>query len=45
VRPERHSPASIATLRRHLAVALMRRLPRCPCCLRSFEPPPTLVNS
>ena len=44
VRPERHSPASIATLRRHLAVALMRRLPRCPCCLRAFEPPPTTVN-
>ena len=38
VRPERHSPASIATLRRHLAVALMRRLPRCPCCLRAFQP-------
>ena len=37
VRPERHSPASIATLRRHLAVALMRRLPRCPCCLRSLR--------
>ena len=35
VRPERHSPASIATLRRHLAVALMRRLPRCPCCLQT----------
>src|SRR3954470_151302 len=39
VRPERHRPASIATLRRHLAVALMRRLPRCPCCLRAFQPP------
>ena len=36
---------SIATLRRHLAVALMRRLPRCPCCLRAFEPPPMPVNS
>ena len=45
VRPERHSPASIATLRRHLGVALMRRLPRCPCCLRAFEPPPTPGNS
>src|SRR4051812_22021162 len=44
VRPERHSPASIATLRRHLAVALTRRLPRCPCCLRTFEPPPMPVN-
>ena len=40
VRPERHSPGSIATLRRHLAVALMRRLPRCPCCLRAFGPQP-----
>src|SRR3954451_17686987 len=45
VRPERHTPASIATLRRPLAVAVMRRLPRCPCCLRTFEPPTTLVNS
>ena len=44
VRPERHSPASIATLRRHLGVALMRRLPRCPCCLRAFEPPPMFAN-
>ena len=35
---------SIATLRRHLAVALMRRLPRCPCCLRTFEPPPMPAN-
>ena len=39
------SRRSIATLRRHLAVALMRRLPRCPCCLRSFEPPPTPGSS
>ena len=44
VRPERHSPASIATLRRHLAVALMRRLPRCPCCLRAFQPQPTALS-
>src|SRR6476646_4027887 len=43
VRPERHSPASIATLRRHLGVALMRRLPRCPCCLRAFQPQPTAL--
>ena len=27
------------------AVALMRRLPRCPCCLRAFEPQPTPANS
>src|SRR4051812_28368565 len=45
VRPERHSPDSIATLRRHLAVALMRRLPRCPCCLRGVEPPPASSSS
>src|SRR4051794_29091715 len=45
VRPERHSPASIATLRRHLAVALMRRLPRCPCCLRAFQPQPIPSSS
>src|SRR3954449_11335075 len=45
VRPERHSPASIATLRRHLAVALMRRLPRCPCCLRAFQPPSASTSS
>ena len=41
VRPERRSPAPIATLRRHLAVALLRRLPRCPCRLRAFQPHPT----
>src|SRR3954454_3380182 len=45
IRPGRHSPASIATLRPHLAVALRRRLPRCPCCLRSFEPPPASSSS
>src|SRR3954463_4418725 len=45
VRPERHSPASIATLRRHLAVALVRRLPRCPGCRRGFEPPPASSSS
>ncbi|HEX4179868.1 MAG TPA: hypothetical protein VHY32_03685, partial [Caulobacteraceae bacterium] len=32
IRPERHIPNSIATLRRRLAVALVKRLPRCPCC-------------
>jgi SRSO17 transposase len=32
VRPERHVPNSIATMRRHLIVALAGTLARCPCC-------------
>jgi hypothetical protein len=32
IRPERHNPHSITSVRRCLAVALARRLPRCPCC-------------
>src|SRR5881296_3644394 len=32
IRPERHVPNSIATIRRRLIVALARTLPRCPCC-------------
>ena len=32
VRTERHNPTSIATLRKELVVALVRRLPRCPYC-------------
>jgi hypothetical protein len=32
LRPERHIPDSIATLRRRLTVALVEYLPRCPCC-------------
>ena len=32
LRPERHVPNSIATMRRRLAVALANRLSRCPCC-------------
>ena len=44
VRPERHSPASIATLRRHLA----RRADAPPAALpllpASFEPPPTALR-
>ena len=35
LRPERHVPNSIATMRRRLATALAERLPRCPCCGRS----------
>src|SRR4051795_3160051 len=33
IRPERHVQHSIASLRRRIAVALVTRLPRCPCCL------------
>ena len=32
LRPERHIPNSIATMRRRLIDALAKRLPRCPCC-------------
>ena len=32
IRPERHNPSSITSVRRRLTVALARRLPRCPCC-------------
>jgi hypothetical protein len=32
LRPERHEPFSIASVRRRLTIALARRLPRCPCC-------------
>src|SRR6187431_1007135 len=32
LRPERHEPFSIASVRRSLTIALARRLPRCPCC-------------
>jgi SRSO17 transposase len=33
VRPERHVASSIASLRRRLTAGLVRRPPRCPCCL------------
>ena len=32
LRPERHIPNSITTLKRRIAAALARALPRCPCC-------------
>ena len=32
VRPERHNPHSIATIRRVIARYLLRQLPYCPCC-------------
>ena len=40
VRPERHVPHSIASIRRQLAVRLVKALPRCPCCLQQ----PQAVN-
>jgi len=33
-RTQRHVPSSITTLRLRIAAALLRTLPRCPCCLR-----------
>jgi hypothetical protein len=36
IRPERHIPNSIATLRRRLTVALARHLSRCPCCVQKI---------
>jgi SRSO17 transposase len=32
LRPERHIPNSITTMRRRLIAAVVRTLPRCPCC-------------
>jgi hypothetical protein len=32
LRPERHIPNSIATIRRRLVLAFVKNLPRCPCC-------------
>lgn len=32
LRPERHLPNSITTMRRRLIFALVQTLPRCPCC-------------
>src|SRR5258708_10862676 len=32
LRPERHVPNSIATVRARLINALIKTLPRCPCC-------------
>ena len=34
MRPERHVPNSIATIRRRLSAALAKTLSRCPCCSR-----------
>ena len=38
IRPERHIPNSIATMRRRLIVALVRSLARCPCCNAPRKP-------
>lgn len=47
LRPERRTPLSISTLRRKIAVALAKRLPRCTCCPRKRETdkPPCLWHS
>lgn len=37
IRPERHIPNSIATLRRRLTVDLAKRLGRCPCCHTPYK--------
>ena len=37
LRPERHIPNSIATMRRRLIVAIARNLSRCPCCTRQIK--------
>jgi SRSO17 transposase len=36
IRPQRHVPNSIATIRRLLAVAIAMTLHRCECCIRRF---------
>jgi DDE superfamily endonuclease len=38
LRPERHIPNSIATMRRRLFVALVKTLSRCPCCAAPTTP-------
>jgi SRSO17 transposase len=37
LRPERHVPNSIATVRRRLNAALVSTLSRCPCCIRAIS--------
>ena len=37
LRPERHVPNSIATVRRRLNAALVSTLSRCPCCIRPIS--------
>ena len=44
LRPERHIPNSIATMRRRLVLALVRTLPRCPCCAAQIPRSPQHTN-
>jgi hypothetical protein len=37
IRPQRHVPNSIATIRRFLAVAIATTLLRCQCCMRPLS--------
>jgi SRSO17 transposase len=37
LRPERHVPNSISTVRRKLSAALASTLSRCPCCIRAIS--------
>ena len=37
LRPERHVPNSIATIRRRLSAALVAMLSRCPCCVATIS--------
>ena len=39
MRPERHVPNSISTVRRSLTIALARSLERCPCCAVQYRDP------
>jgi hypothetical protein len=43
IRPERHVPNSIPTMRRRLTIALARRKPRCPCRARPIVSEPRLT--
>ena len=38
LRPERHVPNSISTIRRRIATAIARSLQRCPCCKAPMPP-------
>ena len=44
LRPERHIPNSIATMRRRLVLALVKNLPRCPCCAAPIRNPAKYKN-
>ena len=40
MRPERHVPSSLTTIRRRLTLELARNLLRCPCCARALPHTP-----